>query len=62
QTAQQTFVITDASLPDNPIVFASGGFLELTRYKLTEVLGRNCRFLQGPETDPKAVDKIRKVR
>ncbi|CAM9905068.1 unnamed protein product [Scytosiphon promiscuus] len=61
QTAQQNFVITDASLPDNPIVFASGGFLELTRYKLTEVLGRNCRFLQGPETDPKAVDKIRKA-
>eukprot|EP00752_Nemacystus_decipiens_P018219 g16348.t1 len=61
QTAQQNFVITDASLPDNPIVFASNGFLELTRYKLTEVLGRNCRFLQGPETDPKAVDKIRKA-
>ncbi|CAM9534025.1 unnamed protein product [Ectocarpus fasciculatus] len=61
QTAQQNFVITDASLPDNPIVFASGGFLALTRYKLTEVLGRNCRFLQGAETDPKAVDKIRKA-
>nr|AML77735.1 putative LOV domain-containing protein [Sargassum fusiforme] len=59
QTAQQNFVITDASPPDNPIVFASNGFLELTRYKLNEVLGRNCRFLQGPETDPRAVDKIR---
>nr|AML77777.1 putative LOV domain-containing protein [Dictyopteris undulata] len=61
QTAQQNFVITDASLPDNPIVFASRGFLELTGYKLSEVLGRNCRFLQGPETDPRAVDKIRKA-
>nr|AML76369.1 putative LOV domain-containing protein [Ishige okamurae] len=61
QTAQQNFVITDASLPDNPIVFASSGFLELTGYKLNEVLGRNCRFLQGPATDPKAVDKIRKA-
>ncbi|CAM9553744.1 unnamed protein product, partial [Laminaria digitata] len=34
---------------------------KLTRYKLHEVLGRNCRFLQGPETDPRAVDKIRKA-
>ncbi|CAM9621027.1 unnamed protein product [Chrysoparadoxa australica] len=59
QTAQQNFVITDASLPDNPIVFASQGFLSLTGYNLTQVLGRNCRFLQGPETDPASVEKIR---
>jgi len=59
QTAQQNFVITDPSLPDNPIVFASQGFLSLTGYQLDQVLGRNCRFLQGPQTDPKAVEKIR---
>lgn len=59
QTAQQNFVISDPSLPDNPIVYASQGFLFLTGYKLDEVLGRNCRFLQGPESDPKAVDRIR---
>nr|AML77738.1 putative LOV domain-containing protein [Sargassum fusiforme] len=61
QTAQQNFVITDPTLPDNPIVFASQGFLELTGYTLDQVLGRNCRFLQGPDTDPKAVEKIRKA-
>jgi len=61
QTAQQNFVITDPSLPDNPIVFASGGFLTLTGYTLDQVLGRNCRFLQGPQTDPMAVAKIRKA-
>lgn len=61
QTAQQNFVITDPSLPDNPIVFASQGFLTLTGYSLDQVLGRNCRFLQGPETDPRAVHKIRKA-
>ena len=61
QTAQQNFVITDPSLPDNPIVFASSGFLTLTGYALESVLGRNCRFLQGPRTDPKAVAKIRKA-
>jgi len=60
QIAQQNFVITDPSLPDNPIVFASQGFLNLTGYTLDQVLGRNCRFLQGPDTDPRAVEKIRK--
>jgi len=40
-------------------VFASGGFLSLTGYKLEQVLGRNCRFLQGPRTDARAVGKIR---
>ena len=61
QTAQQNFVITDPSLPDNPIVFASQGFLTLTGYALESVLGRNCRFLQGPRTDPRAGAKIRKA-
>ncbi|GMH72875.1 hypothetical protein TrLO_g7031 [Triparma laevis f. longispina] len=59
QTAQQNFVVTDPSLPDNPIVYATQGFLSLTGYTLPQVLGRNCRFLQGPDTDPKAVEKIR---
>jgi len=61
QTAQQNFVITDPSLPDNPIVYASQGFLNLTGYSMEQILGRNCRFLQGPETDPEAVDKIRRA-
>lgn len=60
QTAQQNFVISDPSLPDNPIVYASQGFLGLTGYTLEQVLGRNCRFLQGPLTDPIAVNRIRK--
>ena len=60
QIAQQNFVITDPSLADNPIVFASQGFLTLTGYTLDQILGRNCRFLQGPATDPRAVDRIRK--
>ena len=59
QTADQNFVVTDPSLPDNPIVYASQGFLNLTGYSLDQILGRNCRFLQGPETDPKAVERIR---
>ncbi|CAN6454109.1 unnamed protein product [Victoria cruziana] len=56
---EKNFVITDPRLPDNPIIFASDSFLELTEYTREEILGRNCRFLQGPETDQDAVSKIR---
>ncbi|KAJ8599074.1 hypothetical protein CTAYLR_007605 [Chrysophaeum taylorii] len=60
QSAQQNFAVSDPSLADNPIVYASQGFLNLTGYAMAQVVGRNCRFLQGPGTDPKAVDVIRK--
>ncbi|KAJ1458005.1 hypothetical protein M885DRAFT_514569 [Pelagophyceae sp. CCMP2097] len=60
RSANRSFVITDPTLPDNPIIFASGGFLELTGYDLGQILGRNCRFLQGPRTNAQAVEKIRK--
>merc|ERR1711957_255134 len=58
-SGQQNFVLSDPRLLDNPIVYASEGFYQLTGYKREEVLGRNCRFLQGPGTDPKAIDVIR---
>lgn len=58
--SQQSFVITDPSLQDNPIVYASDDFLELTGYTREQVLGRNCRFLQGTDTDPNKVAEIRK--
>ncbi|KAF3331221.1 phototropin-2-like isoform X1 [Carex littledalei] len=56
---EKNFVISDPRLPDNPIIFASDSFLELTEYTREEILGRNCRFLQGPETDQGTVAKIR---
>mmetsp|Transcript_23603 Transcript_23603/g.34833 ORF Transcript_23603/g.34833 Transcript_23603/m.34833 type:complete len:491 (+) Transcript_23603:380-1852(+) len=60
-SGQQNFVLSDPRLPDNPIVYASPGFYTLTGYTPEQVLGRNCRFLQGPSTDPRAVDIIRKA-
>lgn len=57
--SQQNFVLSDPSLPDNPIVYCSDGFCKLSGYKRSEVVGRNCRFLQGPGTDQGAVDIIR---
>jgi len=59
QTAQHNFVVSDPNMPDNPIVFASQGFYDLTGYDPSEVVGKNCRFLQGPRTDPAAVSEIR---
>ena len=52
-------IITDPRLPDNPIVFSNDAFLKLTGYGRDELLGRNCRFLQGPETDRGSVQKVR---
>ncbi|KAL4442423.1 hypothetical protein ABPG77_005007 [Micractinium sp. CCAP 211/92] len=56
---KQAFVISDPSLPDCPIVFASDSFLELTGYRREEVLGHNCRLLQGRDTDRATVDELK---
>ncbi len=50
-TASSGIVIADARLPDLPLVYANTAFLQMTGYAEDEVLGRNCRFLQGPDTD-----------
>src|SRR4051812_15953380 len=54
-------VITDHSQPDNPIVFVSEEFQHQTGYSAAEVIGRNCRFLQGPDTDPAKVRALREA-
>ncbi len=54
-------IVTDPSHGDNPIAFANGAFLHLTGYREEEVLGKNCRFLQGPRTDPETIQHIREA-
>jgi PAS domain S-box-containing protein len=61
QKSQHSFVITDPSLPDNPIVFVSDDFLKVTGYTREQILGRNCRFLQGTDTSKEKVETIRKA-
>jgi PAS domain S-box-containing protein len=51
-------VVSDPTLPDCPIVYANAAFHRITGYAPAEVIGRNCRFLQGPGTDAKAVRAI----
>jgi len=59
QAVSQGILITDPNLPDNPIVYASPGFQRLTGYSASEVVNRNCRFLNGPGTDPATIAVIR---
>ncbi|HEX8445968.1 MAG TPA: PAS domain-containing protein [Sphingomonas sp.] len=53
-------VISDPRLPDNPIVACNTAFCELTGYPREEVVGRNCRFLSGPATEPWLTEEIRR--
>lgn len=54
-------VIGDPRLPDCPLVFVNPAFLRMTGHAAEDVLGRNCRFLQGPRTDPRAVAALREA-
>jgi PAS domain S-box-containing protein len=57
--AAEGVTIADARLPDNPLIYANAGFERLTGYSVEEVLGRNCRFLQGPDTDRDTLERLR---
>jgi PAS domain S-box-containing protein len=59
RATRMPMVITDPRLPDNPIVYVNDAFVKLTGYAREEILGRNCRFLQGPESDPRDVARVR---
>jgi len=59
QAVSQGILITDPSQEDNPIVFAGSGFERMTGYRSDEVIGKNCRFLQGKDTDGEAIRELR---
>lgn len=58
RATRMPMIITDPRQDDNPVVFANDSFCRLTGYERSEILGRNCRFLQGPETDQDTVRRI----
>ncbi|MDT8759424.1 histidine kinase famiy protein [Sphingomonas psychrotolerans] len=59
QMTRMPMILTDPRQDDNPIVFANKAFLDLTGYHEEEIVGRNCRFLQGADTDRSAVRELR---
>ena len=61
KTTRMPMIVTDPRQPDNPIVFANPAFINMTGYGEDELLGRNCRFLQGPDTDPETVAEVRRA-
>ncbi|NQE33551.1 PAS domain-containing sensor histidine kinase [Microcoleus asticus] len=57
--SSNSILIADARKPDIPIIYCNPAFEKLTGYSAEEVIGRNCRFLQGPDTDSAELDKLR---
>ena len=54
----QGVIVTDS---DQIILSVNSAFIEITGYSEAECIGRNCRFLQGPESEPKTIDRIREA-
>ncbi len=54
-----SLVLTDPRQDDNPIIYVNDAFERTTGYARSVVIGRNCRFLQGEQTDKRDVDRIR---
>lgn len=61
RATRMPMIVTDPKHSDNPIVFANDAFQRLTGYAREEIVGRNCRFLQGPETDRDSIEKVREA-
>ena len=58
EMTRMPMVVTDPRQPDDPIVFTNRAFLDLTLYEEKDIVGRNCRVLQGPDTDPDTVIEV----
>ncbi|MBI0477019.1 PAS domain S-box protein [Sphingomonas sp. MA1305] len=61
QSTRMPMILTDPHQNDNPIIFANRSFLALSGYSEDQLIGRNCRFLQGPDTDQSAVRRVREA-
>ena len=54
-------VVSDPNQPDNPLIAVNRAFLDLTGYDAVDIIGRNCRFLRGADTDTAQTEKLRRA-
>lgn len=59
--SSHSLTLADLSREDAPLIYVNRGFEKMTGYRPADVVGRNCRFLQGPRTDRAATTKIRRA-
>ncbi len=59
RATRMPMIVTDARQAEHPIIFANDAFVAMTGYERDEIIGRNCRFLQGAQTDPEVVARVR---
>jgi PAS domain S-box-containing protein len=55
RVTRMPMLVTDATLPGNPITFANGAFIDLSGYSMDELVGQDPHFMNGPDTDPEAI-------
>nr|WP_237022410.1 PAS domain-containing protein [Herbaspirillum frisingense] len=61
EMTRMPMIVSDPNQPDNPIIFVNNAFINMTGYSRADVIGKNCRFLQGPETDRAVVAQVREA-
>ena len=59
ESCQVGITLADPNKEDMPLTFVNKAFEDMTGYNRTEIIGKNCRFLQGPDTNPDPVKSIR---
>ena len=55
RVTRMPMLVTDATLPGNPVTFANGAFISLSGYSLDELVGQDPHFMNGPDTNPEAI-------
>ena len=58
EAASDGIVISDARLPDQPVIYSNMAFTRITGYETNEILGKNCRFLQGKDREQEGIQRI----
>ncbi|MEJ7912715.1 MAG: PAS domain-containing protein [Chitinophagaceae bacterium] len=61
ENAREGITISDATQPDNPLIYVNKGFINMTGYTFEESVGKNCRYLQGADTTPAQIELIRQA-